>query len=192
MSLPVSVLYISKVEEILSALALRFRRLALSTINLIFFSYILFQFDPSVNKDSNAVATPVSNSSTSITETQNGAANNVTVACSVPVSRPVALTTSAVSTPNASTETESTKSSNNSEEPKQPEVNAAKSGEESASATERVDNQNKEVDESKETQSENASQMTQGKEPLDEPEAGPPLSPTGSLNSESGESGTGV
>ncbi|KAK2548668.1 Ubiquitin carboxyl-terminal hydrolase BAP1 [Acropora cervicornis] len=152
---------------------------------------MLKKFDPSVNKDSNAVATPVSNSSTSITETQNGAANNVTVACSVPVSRPVALTTSAVSTPNASTETESTKSSNNSEEPKQPEVNAAKSGEESASATERVDNQNKEVDESKETQSENASQMTQGKEPLDEPEAGPPLSPTGSLNSESGESGTG-
>ncbi|XP_074609612.1 uncharacterized protein LOC141863822 isoform X2 [Acropora palmata] len=152
---------------------------------------MLKKFDPSVNKDSNAVATPVSNSSTSITETQNGAANNVTVACSVPVSRPVALTASAVSTPNASTETESTKSSNNSEEPKQPEVNAAKSGEESASATERVDNQNKEVDESKETQSENASQMTQGKEPLDEPEAGPPLSPTGSLNSESGESGTG-
>ena len=71
-------------------------------------------------------------------------------------------------------------------------MNAAKSGEESASATERVDNQSKDVDESKETQSEHASQMTQGKEPLDEPEAGPPLSPTGSLNSESGESGTGV
>ena len=174
----------------MSALALRFRRLALSTINLIFFS--TFQFDPSVNKDSNAVATPVSNSSTSITETQNSAANNVTAAGSVPVSLPVALTTSAVSTPNASTETESAKSSINSEEPKQPEVNEAKSVEESASATERVDKQSKEVDESKETQSENASQMTQGKEPLDEPEAGPPLSPTGSLNSESGESGTGV
>ena len=89
-------------------------------------------------------------------------------------------------------ETESTKYSNNSEEPKQPEMNAAKSGEESASATGPVDNQTKETDESKEKQSENASQRTQGKEPLDEPEAGPPLSPTGSLNSESGESGTGV
>lgn len=152
---------------------------------------MLKKFDPSVNKDSSAVATPVSNSSTSITETQNGAANNVTAACSVPLQLPVALTTSAVSTPNASMETESTKYSNNSEEPKQPEMNAAKSGEESASATGPVDNQTKEIDESKETQSENASQRTQGKEPLDEPEAGPPLSPTGSLNSESGESGTG-
>ena len=35
-------IYISKVEEILSALALRFRRLALSTINLIFFPTFSF------------------------------------------------------------------------------------------------------------------------------------------------------
>lgn len=89
-------------------------------------------------------------------------------------------------------ETESTKSSNNSEEPKQPEVNGAKSGDGSANATGRVDNQTKEIDESKETQSEDASQRSQGKEPQDESEAGPPLSPTGSLNSESGDSGTGV
>ena len=147
-----------------------------------------------MNKDTDAAATPVPNTSTSNTVPHDSATNNiVTTACSVPVSAAVALTNSAVNNPQVSTESEDTNSSSKLDKVGQPEAITEKSEGTSSAVAVQVDDKIKDTaKESKDTQSENNSQINQVKEPLVETESRLPLSPAGSLHSESGESGTGV
>ncbi|XP_068760226.1 ubiquitin carboxyl-terminal hydrolase BAP1-like isoform X2 [Montipora capricornis] len=154
---------------------------------------LLKKFDPSVNKDTNPAATSVPNTSASNTVPHDNATNNiVTTACSVLVSAAVALTNSAVNNPQVSTESEDTNSSSKSDKLEQPEAITEKSEGASSAVVVQVDDKIKDTArESKDTQSENNSQINQVKESLVETESRLPLSPAGSLHSESGESGTG-
>ncbi|XP_068713612.1 ubiquitin carboxyl-terminal hydrolase BAP1-like [Montipora foliosa] len=154
---------------------------------------LLKKFDPSVNKDTDPAATPAPNTSESNTVPHDSATNNiVTTACSVPVSAAVALTNSVVNNPQVSTKSEDTNSSSKSDKVGQPEAITEKSEGTSSAVAVQVDDKIKDTaKESKDTQSENNSQINQVKESLVETESRLPLSPAGSLHSESGESGTG-
>ena len=93
-----------------------------------------------MNKDSNPVATPVPNRSASNTVPHDSATNNiVTTACSVPVSAAVALTTSAVNSPQVCTESEDTNSSSKSDKLEQPEAITEKSEGTSSAVSVQVD-----------------------------------------------------
>ena len=90
-------------------------------------------------------------------------------------------------------ETENSKSSNDSKPSGQEEANKEKSESSSAGTSEQTEEKVKEaIVENKSTPSDAASKMDQNKEPTVAPEPLPPLSPAGSLHSDSGESGTGV
>ena len=147
-----------------------------------------------MNKDSNPAATPVPNTSASNTVPHDSATNNiVTTACSVPVSAAVALTTSAVNSPQVCTESEDTNSSSKSNKLEQPEAITEKSEGTSSAAAVQVDDKIEDTaKQSKDIPSENTSQINQVKESLVETESRLPLPPAGSLHSESGESGTGL
>ena len=99
-----------------------------------------------------------------------------------------------VSTPNVTIETETKKSSNDTKSSGLPEANNEKSEDSSsAGTTVQVEEKDKEtfVDD-KDAPTDDSSNINQIKEAPVAAETKPPLSPTGSLHSDSGESGTGV
>ena len=152
------------------------------------------QFDPSTSKDPSPTVTTVSDSGTTTTTSQDKTKNIVTTASSVTVSPAVALTTPVVSTPNVTIETETKKSSNDTKSSGLPEANNEKSEDSSsAGTTVQVEEKDKEtfVDD-KDAPTDDSSNINQIKEAPVAAETKPPLSPTGSLHSDSGESGTGV
>ena len=152
------------------------------------------QFDPSTSKDLSTAVNTVSDSGTTTTAPQDKTHSIVTTASSVTVSPTVAMTTPVVSTPNVTTETETRKPANDTEGSDLPEANNDKfEGSSSSGTTVQVEEKSKEtfVD-NKDVATDDSSNVNQITEAPVAPETKPPLSPTGSLHSDSGESVTGV
>lgn len=154
---------------------------------------LLKKFDPSLNKDTVPAVTTESNSTTTNTTTEDKTQNIVTTVSPVTVPSRVTLTTSVVSTPNVIAENVARKTSNDSECSRLQDTNQEKSEKSSSAATaDGVDEKKtKTVVDNNSSPSDNTSKTSQIKDRSAEPEAQPPLSPAGSLHSDSGESETG-
>lgn len=154
---------------------------------------LLKKFDPSLNKDTAPAVTTESNSTTTNTTTEDKTQNIVTTVSPVTVPSRVTLTTSVVSTPNVIAENVARKTSNDSECSRLQDTNQEKSEKSSSAATaDGVDEKKtKTVVDNNSSPSDNTSKTSQIKDRSAEPEAQPPLSPAGSLHSDSGESETG-
>jgi len=150
----------------------------------------ILQFDPVTSQDSTSTATcttqtsSCSTSNTSCDKTQ----NTLTTATTVTVSPTVALTTSGGITSNIAMDTGPSETLNDSESSNLHETSKERS-ESSSMVGEQVHGLT-----SKTSASENSSTSdgASKKEPAEAPVPEPPLSPTGSLHSESGASATGV
>ena len=151
------------------------------------------QFDPIACKDLTPVVTTDSSSATTVSAQTE---STVTTASTAAMTPAVALTTSGgvTSTPNVTIETQPSKSENGSETLKLQEANSEKMKSSSVTPTVQSVKEVKGtvVDENKSLPPDEMQKMEQNKDPAALPETQPPLSPTGSLHSESGESGTGV
>ena len=150
-------------------------------------NFVLFiiQFDPITSKESTSTVTTESNS----TLTSSASQDKVDT---VTVSPTVALTTSGGITSNVAIETKPGKTPNESETVRQQETNKEKS-ESSSIASEQVREQkSRAAANNNSSTSEDASKKEPDKAPVIAPEPEPPVSPTGSLHSDSGASATGV
>ena len=154
----------------------------------------LLQFDPiNTSKDSTTAVTTDSGSGSTNTPPQDKTETATTTVSTAAIPPAATLTTTVASTANVTMETENRKSSNDSETSGLLEANKEKSESSSAGTSEQTEGKVKEtIVENKSTPSDAASKMDQTKEPTVAPEPQPPLSPAGSLHSDSGESGTGV
>ena len=151
----------------------------------------LLQFDPiNTSKDSTTAVTTDSGSGSTNTPPQDKTETATTTVSTAAIPPAANLTTTVASTPNVTMETENSKSTNGSETSGLLEANKEKSESSSAGTSEQTEE--KVNVENKSTPSDAASKMDQTKEPTVAPEPQPPLSPAGSLHSDSGESGTGV
>lgn len=153
----------------------------------------LKKFDPiNTSKDSTTAVTTDSGSGSTNTPPQDKTETATTTVSTAAIPPAATLTTTVASTPNVTMETENSKSTNGSETSGLLEANKEKSESSSAGTSEQTEEKVKEtIVENKSTPSDAASKMDQTKEPTVAPEPQPPLSPAGSLHSDSGESGTG-
>lgn len=150
---------------------------------------LLIQFDPITSKES----TSTESTSTSTSSASQDKVNcTATTANTVTVSPTVALTTSGGITSNVAIETKPGKTPNESETVRQQETNKEKS-ESSSIASEQVREQkSRAAANNNSSTSEDTSKKEPYKTPVVAPEPEPPVSPTGSLHSDSGASATGV
>ncbi|KAL9959779.1 hypothetical protein ACROYT_G033134 [Oculina patagonica] len=151
----------------------------------------LKKFDPITNKDSTSTVTTESNSSSTSNTTQGKVECTATTASTVTVSPTVALTTSGGITSNVTIETEPSKTSKESQTARQLETNKEKSESSSIVSKQVEEPKNLTAATNNSSTSNGASKTELNKNPVAAPEPEPPVSPTGSLHSDSGASATG-
>lgn len=154
--------------------------------------FIILQFDPITSKDSTSTVTTESNSSSTSNTSQGKVECTATTASTVTVSPTVALTTSGGIASNVAIETEPGKTSNKSETARLHETNKEKSESSSIGSKQVEQPTTQTAVTSNSSTSNDGSKREPDKNPVAAPEPEPPVSPTGSLHSDSGASATGV